>query len=176
MMPREAAGEEVLVVRLARQSQQRACTLASTSDRGAWSEQKVAAAALEPEQRGRRQVRLRRHPAAQRADGAAHLLRTHVRGRAVEPDDLQPARTCTCACSTCRIHSITSHPERRKANARHVLSGRGEGGGGCLPGTSWTLVQLARCGMPRSCPSHAAFWGRERRTLKHPQRRTGRMA
>ena len=26
-------------------------------------------------------------------------------------------------------------------------------------------MQLACCGMPRSCPSHAAFWGRERRTL-----------
>ena len=71
----------------------------------------------------------------------------------------------SCACSMHNQYSITSHPERRKANARHVLSGRGEGGGDCLPGTSWTLVQLACCGMPRSCPSHAAFWGRERRTL-----------
>ena len=30
-------------------------------------------------------------------------------------------------------YSITSHPERRKANARHVLSGRGEGGEGLSP-------------------------------------------
>merc|ERR1719424_851370 len=56
-------------------------------------------------------------------------------------------------------YHITPGTSEGKRSPRTEWEGGGGGGGGCLPGTAWTLVQLARCGMPRSCPSHAAFWG-----------------
>ena len=84
----------------------------------------------------------------------------------------------SCACSMHNQASITSHPERRKANARHVLSGRGEGGGRLSPRhimdsrAAGVLRHAAQLPVARSILGAGAPHAQ----LKHPQRRTGRMA